>query len=95
MNETDWLIFLIFFQCQEGDSVSIRVGGDFYYPHRKNEQSDLLLVAGGVGVNPIFSIYSHYFDSRKRGEKTGKETQNRVSLLFSAKYYDDLLYKVM
>ncbi|KAL7640122.1 UNVERIFIED_CONTAM: hypothetical protein RMT77_009536 [Armadillidium vulgare] len=79
--------------CQPGHKVSIRVGGDFFYPQNENEESDLLLVAGGVGVNPIFSIFSHYFDSRKLGGKSGKKTQNKVSLLFSASYYDELLYK--
>jgi ferredoxin-NADP reductase len=34
----------------------IQVGGDWFLKRRKNEQKNLLLIAGGVGINPILSM---------------------------------------
>lgn len=49
-------------QAKVGDRVSVRVGGDFHYPDKDTEAvpgHDLLLVAGGVGINPLASIIFH------------------------------------
>lgn len=70
----------------------MRVGGDFYFdPNPDDPSPDLLLVAGGVGINPVYSILQHVADisSDPQHQYTGKTT-----LLFSAKNQDELLFKV-
>ena len=67
----------------------MRVGGNFYFDPRPGDSShDLLLIAGGVGINPIYSIVRHVADISQY-QPTGKTV-----LLFSAKNQDELLYKV-
>ena len=52
-------------KAKEGDTVGIRFGGDFHYPDRTTDSlkdHDVLLIAGGVGVNPLVSIFFHIND---------------------------------
>ncbi|XP_023333403.1 oxidoreductase NAD-binding domain-containing protein 1 isoform X3 [Eurytemora carolleeae] len=45
-------------QASQGDKVSVRFGGDFYYPTPDiSGPHSLLLIAGGVGINPLLSIW--------------------------------------
>lgn len=70
----------------------MRVGGNFYFDPKFGEPNpDLLLIAGGVGINPLYSIIRHVADicSDLNSEYTGKAT-----LLFSAQNTDELLFKV-
>lgn len=70
----------------------MRVGGDFYFdPNPDDSSPDLLLVAGGVGVNPLYSILQHVanISSDPQYQYTGKTT-----LLFSAKNQDEIIFKV-
>ena len=70
----------------------MRVGGNFFFDPRPGDpSSDLLLIAGGVGINPLFSIVRHVADisSDLPNKYTGKTV-----LLFSAKNIDELLFKV-
>lgn len=73
----------------------MRVGGNFYYDPKLGVDRipDLLLIAGGVGVNPLYSIVRHVADicsdPQSQNQYTGKTT-----LLFSAKNTDELLFKV-
>ena len=70
----------------------MRVGGNFYFDPKAGEPiPDLLLIAGGVGINPLYSIVCHVADicSDLQSEHTGKTT-----LLFSAQTTDELLFKV-
>ena len=55
--------------------VKVRFGGDFNYPNAETESAaaagseeghNLLLVAGGVGANPIASVLKHF--ARRKGE---------------------------
>ena len=74
------------FQCQVGSKVSLRVGGDFYYDPSKEEQKrTLVLIAGGVGINPIFSIVQHLSNLGSR--------VNTV-VLYSAASMKELIFKV-
>jgi len=50
-------------QAKAGDQVQIRVGGDFGLDDRllqdfMDGRAHLLLLAGGIGINPLLSIYS-------------------------------------
>jgi ferredoxin-NADP reductase len=44
------------------------VGGDFYYPNEKITQPDhnILLVAGGIGINPLFSILQRLMELKSK-----------------------------
>ncbi|KAJ7386687.1 Oxidoreductase NAD-binding domain-containing protein 1 [Desmophyllum pertusum] len=78
-------------KCIVGSKVHLRVGGDFYFDPSPGDCSpDLLLVAGGVGINPLYSIVRHVADisTDSQHQYTGK-----TMLLFSAKNQDELLYK--
>ncbi|MCJ1403319.1 hypothetical protein MMC11_006542 [Xylographa trunciseda] len=47
-----------------GKSLLIRVGGSFVWPPPAMNAEDvkrLILVAGGVGINPLISIFSHIY----------------------------------
>ena len=52
-------------KAKEGDLVTMRFGGNFHYPDQSidlTKDHNLLLIAGGVGVNPFASIFFHAFD---------------------------------
>ena len=44
-------------ECKVGDVVSIRSGGTFYWD-KSFDKKKVMLVAGGIGINPLFSILS-------------------------------------
>ena len=78
-----------------GDKVQVRVGGSFYFDplYGNANMPDLLLIAGGVGINPLYSIVRHVADIcsdlQVQEHYTGK-----TMVLFSAKSTDELLFKV-
>ncbi|XP_067867887.1 oxidoreductase NAD-binding domain-containing protein 1 isoform X2 [Heterodontus francisci] len=82
-------------QCDVGSEVTLRVGGDFFFdPQPSDSPVDLLLVAGGVGINPLYSILLHVADlHRFQGSKHCKYKPRSVQLYFSAKNTDELLFK--
>jgi len=51
----------------------------------------VLLIAGGVGINPLASIYFHIFDLIRQGK--GHTNCQKVHLVFSARNSDELLFK--
>lgn len=76
-------------QCQIGSEVMIRVGGDFLYsPTKDAPPHGLLLLAAGVGINPIYSILQHAVHLRGEGQNI------RVYVLYSAKTKEELIFKV-
>ena len=85
-------------EAKLGSQISFRVGGDFHYPNKIIEAAeesscghDLLLVAGGVGINPLASIFFHIYEMEK--EKKEKNQNNcRVNLLYSARKNEDLIF---
>ena len=64
-------------------------GGGFCYPNEKIKRAEgshrLVLIAGGVGINPIVSI-------TREIDKAGHSAK-KVSLLFSAKSRDELIFR--
>lgn len=81
-------------QCRVGDKLMIRVGGDFHYaPSEGRELTDLLLIGGGVGINPLFSMLSHHVRllSRSHSNTVGKGS---VRMLYSSKTESELLFRV-
>ncbi|XP_061669798.1 oxidoreductase NAD-binding domain-containing protein 1 [Syngnathoides biaculeatus] len=82
--------------CALGSQVAMRVGGDFYFdPSPSDPAADLLLVAGGVGINPLYSILSHAADLLPLGRASGGRGCNvgSVHLCYSAKTTEELLFK--
>ena len=90
------IYFTQFSQCKVGSKVALRVGGDFYYaPEIGDTSYDLLLIAGGVGVNPLASMYFHANNLFKLHHENNEEyCPGKVLLLYSARTYEDILYKV-
>ena len=76
--------------CKVGDVLKIRVGGDFYYDPTSSSVSNLLLIAGGIGINPIFSIFQHQFNMISSSLSFVPHTH----LLYSARNLKELIFKV-
>lgn len=55
----------------------MRVGGEFFFDPSPSEPSvDLLLVAGGVGINPLYSIMLHTADLLRLNRASGGQDYN-------------------
>ena len=85
-------------QCSVGDELQIRVGGDFFYaPPTPNGATDLLLIAGGVGINPLISMLRHHIwliSKATPSEDCHGNDASTAHLLYSAKDESELIFKV-
>ena len=74
-------------QCEVGSIVMLKAGGDFFYDtdDRDVTRKPLLLLAGGVGINPLLSILSEIHDKR---------LQTDVMLLYCCISLDECIFKV-
>ncbi|XP_070702495.1 oxidoreductase NAD-binding domain-containing protein 1 isoform X2 [Pempheris klunzingeri] len=82
--------------CTVGSQVAMRVGGDFFFdPSPSDPAVDLLLVAGGVGINPLYSILLHAKDLLHLNRASGGRGYNIGSahLCYSARNTQELLFK--
>ncbi|XP_003969023.2 oxidoreductase NAD-binding domain-containing protein 1 [Takifugu rubripes] len=82
--------------CAVGSQVAMRVGGDFFFdPSPSDPAVDVLLVAGGVGINPLYSILLHTTDLMHLNRSSGGRDYNigSVHLSYSAKNTQELLFK--
>uniref|UniRef100_H3CUZ0 Oxidoreductase NAD-binding domain containing 1 n=1 Tax=Tetraodon nigroviridis TaxID=99883 RepID=H3CUZ0_TETNG len=89
-------VYSLFPQCTVGSQVAMRVGGDFFFdPSPSDPAVDLLLVAGGVGINPLYSILLHTADLMHLNRSSGGRDYNigSVHLSYSAKNTQELLFK--
>jgi len=78
-------------QCAVGDWVTLRFGGDFYYPlDDLKETHSLLLIGGGVGINPLHSIFQH---SAELVTAAARPAPSQVSLLYSAATAEELIFR--
>lgn len=59
-------------QARVGDRLAASVGGNFHY-RPGDERRPLLLVAGGVGINPLFSILQHCCELSQAGAGAGDQ----------------------
>jgi len=73
-----------------GSKIDLRVGGDFYLDLENSPPSDspppLLLIAGGVGVNPLLGMMAHAAQHPDR--------RGYLHLIYSAKTSSQILYRV-
>uniref|UniRef100_A0A3Q1EG53 Oxidoreductase NAD-binding domain-containing protein 1 n=1 Tax=Acanthochromis polyacanthus TaxID=80966 RepID=A0A3Q1EG53_9TELE len=82
--------------CTVGSSVAMRVGGEFFFdPSPSDPSVDLLLVAGGVGINPLYSILLHTTDLLRLNQTSGGRDYaiGSAHLCYSAKNTQELLFK--
>ena len=78
-------------KCTVGTQIRVRVGGDFFYDPAPTSLSDLFLVAGGIGINPIYSILRHQCDLLR----TKVPTRIPANVfMYSARNYSELIFKV-
>ncbi len=85
------------FQCKVGDTVGVRVGGDQinYDPSPEDPSWDVLLLAGGIGINPLYSILQHVKDLHQdRMTDPTAYKPGKVELLYSASSMNELIFKV-
>ncbi|XP_010964335.2 oxidoreductase NAD-binding domain-containing protein 1 [Camelus bactrianus] len=82
-------------QCALGSEVAVRVGGEFFFdPQPADASRNLVLIAGGVGINPLLSILRHSADlHRERADKGSGYEMGTVTLFYSAKNTSELLFK--
>nr|XP_033786608.1 oxidoreductase NAD-binding domain-containing protein 1 isoform X2 [Geotrypetes seraphini] len=82
-------------QCVPGSEVALRIGGNFFFdPQPWETPVNLVLIAGGVGINPLISILLHVVDlhtARQRSESSFE--MGTVKLYYSAKNTSELLFK--
>lgn len=83
-------------QCTLDSEVAVRVGGEFFFdPQPADASRNLMLIAGGVGINPLLSILRHAADLHRERESKGRGyDMGTVRLLYSAKDTSELLFKV-
>lgn len=82
-------------ECHIGSEVTIRVGGEFFYdpqPNTKSATADLLLIGGGVGINPMVSIANHYTRLVKKNNIPGVKP-GKLKLFYCAKTCKDLVFR--
>ncbi|XP_020842883.1 oxidoreductase NAD-binding domain-containing protein 1 isoform X2 [Phascolarctos cinereus] len=82
-------------KCALGSEVALRVGGEFFFDPQPSDSSvNLVLIAGGVGINPLNSILLHVADLYRHRENKGSGYEmGRVRLLYSARNTNELLFK--
>lgn len=76
--------------------MAVRVGGEFFFdPQPADATRNLVLIAGGVGINPLLSILRHAADlHRERADKGSGYEMGTVKLFYSAQNTSELLFKV-
>ncbi|KAM3571199.1 hypothetical protein VYU27_006747 [Nannochloropsis oceanica] len=98
--------------AKEGDVVGLRVGGGFHFQMTEEhwmKGTRLVLLAGGVGINPLMSILAHvvgWVEEREKQQEGGKEKEEeeeegiekdkgrfQVSLIYSAAMRAELIFE--
>lgn len=80
------------------DMVQLRVGGSFTYTAAtatSNKQRRLLFIAGGVGINPLFSMIQQWHvnqTTEKNENRVVDSTSSRAVLLYSGRCQESLLF---
>ena len=92
----DQRIFSFLLQCTLDSEVALRVGGEFFFdPQPTDAPRNLVLIAGGVGINPLLSILRHSADLHRDQADKGRGYEiGAIKLFYSAKNTSELLFKV-
>ena len=75
--------------AKPGKRVKLAAGGSFYFdPEEHGTLKHLVLIAGGIGINPIFSMLKEAYFHRQK-----LPCLDRVSLFYSASKPSELAYR--
>ncbi|XP_030893729.1 oxidoreductase NAD-binding domain-containing protein 1 isoform X4 [Leptonychotes weddellii] len=82
-------------ECTLDSEVAVRVGGEFFFdPQPADASRNLVLIAGGVGINPLLSILRHTADlHRERAHRGSGYEMGTTKLFYSAQNTSELLFK--
>ncbi|XP_076328064.1 oxidoreductase NAD-binding domain-containing protein 1-like isoform X2 [Tachypleus tridentatus] len=83
-------------ECEPGKEISVRVGGDFFYdpqPDNIEAKCDILLIGGGVGINPVASITQHYCYLKSESSTDPVIQPGKLKLFYSARTEKELIYR--
>ena len=71
----------------------MQAGGDFFLEltDTSTQPDHVMLIGGGVGINPLLSMMLHI---RHRQMENKHTCTPKVTLIYSAKTSDELLFKV-
>ncbi|XP_061442882.1 LOW QUALITY PROTEIN: oxidoreductase NAD-binding domain-containing protein 1 [Rhineura floridana] len=84
----------IYTKCTLNSEVALRVGGNFFDPQPADSPSNLVLIAGEVGINPLFSILLHVADLHTIRERKGTGYKmGTTNLFYCAKNTRELLFR--
>lgn len=73
------------FRMREGDWVGLRGPYGHGFPLDRLKKSDLCMIAGGLGVAPLRSLWQFVLDHR--------EDYGRLTLIYGMRHSDELLFK--
>lgn len=82
--------------CKVGHQITISFGGDFHYnPTVDDPTHDLLLIGGGIGVNPLFCIMNLIADYHVMNKENNSRCYQpgNVQLLYSVRTVNDIQFK--
>jgi len=86
--------FWLHTKAEIGSQVAMRVGGDYHYPNTtitdKGGSHNLLLIGGGVGINPLASIFFHIAAGQSKSQLS---QVGKVQLLYSASARNELIFR--
>ncbi|CAG8522005.1 18568_t:CDS:2, partial [Racocetra fulgida] len=84
-----------------GDSVEVRVGGEFVWDEKKEQEDgteSVMFIAGGVGINPLISMFTSILEVENNTNVDNMKNQmkkvgvRKIRLLYSAKSFSELLF---
>ncbi|CAG8817655.1 35819_t:CDS:2, partial [Racocetra persica] len=84
-----------------GDSVEVRVGGEFVWDEKKEQEDgteNVMFIAGGVGINPLISMFASILEVENITNVNNMKNQmkkvgvKKIRLLYSAKSFSELLF---
>ena len=78
-------LLLKLLQCRVGTQLKVKVGGQFCCKEY-DDGVGLLLVAGGIGINPIYSMLQEYTSTLT--------SSPHIHMLYTATSMEELLFKV-
>lgn len=73
------------FEMTEGDWVGLRGPYGNGFPMQTLEGKDICLIAGGLGIAPLRSVWQYLLDHRER--------YGRIILIYGMRHSDDLLFR--
>lgn len=70
----------------------MQCGGPFYHISSEALSSNVLLIAAGVGINPMLSIYHDIYDTHVQ---YSSESFGKTKMLYTATSEEELVFKVI